>query len=233
MIRRIIVATGLLLYSIAYAQSATDAGCLHSIGTNRTNPKVEEECGMSLNTPDLKSVSDPAESDPYYRPEKYNSNGGFIAGSYNWKNGNCDFEDAQKFRGRGFKQLTGRSNYADYWLYRGWIQQSSFTNSWWTDPQFVAKHRSAMSKVSAIISNPDFVASAPSNCIDSGAWYITSLRPKLMQEIDKDSLKIAATQAEINAEKNAIKKVAKGINGTENGLSDRVKYTRMAKEMLL
>lgn len=58
MIHRIIVATGLLLYSIAYAQSATDAARLHSIGTNRTDLKVEEQCGMSLNTPALKSVSD-------------------------------------------------------------------------------------------------------------------------------------------------------------------------------
>ena len=156
----------------------------------------------------------PAEGDPYYRLKKYNSIGGFIAGSYNWKNGNCDFEDAQKFRGRGFKQLTGRSNYTDYWLYRGWIQQFSFTTSWWTDPQFVAKNRSSMSKVPAAIHNPELVATVPSNCIDSGAWYITSLRPKVMSEIDKDSLKIAETQTEINTEKDVIKKVTKGINGS-------------------
>jgi hypothetical protein len=58
MIRRIIAACGLLLYSMAYAQSATDAARLRSIGTNRTSSKVEEQCGMSLRTPALKSVSD-------------------------------------------------------------------------------------------------------------------------------------------------------------------------------
>ncbi|CAE6871587.1 hypothetical protein R75471_00979 [Paraburkholderia domus] len=58
MIRRIVVATGLFLYSIAYAQSEVDAAHLHSIETNRTDPKVEEQCGISLNTPALKSVSD-------------------------------------------------------------------------------------------------------------------------------------------------------------------------------
>ncbi|CAE6871786.1 hypothetical protein [Paraburkholderia domus] len=58
MIRHTIIATGLFLYSIAYAQSAVDAARLHSIGTNRTDPKVEAQCGMSLNTPALKSVSD-------------------------------------------------------------------------------------------------------------------------------------------------------------------------------
>lgn len=197
--------------------------------------------GVTINNQSITSESTlghwygavPAESDPYYRLEKYSSNGGFIAGSYNWKNGNCDFEDAQKFRGRGFKQLTGRSNYADYWLYRGWIQQSSFTRAWWTDPQFVAKHRSAMSKIPATIFNPEVVATVPGNCIDTGAWYITSLRPKVMQEIDKDSLKIATTQAEMNVEKDVIKKVTKGINGAENGINDRIKYTRMIKEVLL
>ncbi|MBB1630360.1 hypothetical protein [Cupriavidus sp. UME77] len=58
MIRRIIAATGLLLYSMVYAQSAADAARLGSIGTNRSSPRVEEQCGMSLHTPVLKSVSD-------------------------------------------------------------------------------------------------------------------------------------------------------------------------------
>jgi predicted chitinase len=70
----------------------------------------------------------PAEHDPYYRLVKCASNGRLIAGSYDWRNGNCDLEDSQKFRGRGFKQLTGRSNYADYWIYRGWISQEKLRN---------------------------------------------------------------------------------------------------------
>ncbi len=58
MIRSIIVVAGMLLCSIAYAQSAANAVHIKSIGTNATDPKVYEQCGMSLNTPDLKSVSD-------------------------------------------------------------------------------------------------------------------------------------------------------------------------------
>ncbi|MDF3882985.1 hypothetical protein [Cupriavidus basilensis] len=58
MIRRIIAASGMLLYSMVYAQSAADAGRLRSIETNRSSPGVEEQCGMSLRTPALKSVSD-------------------------------------------------------------------------------------------------------------------------------------------------------------------------------
>ncbi|CAE6741993.1 hypothetical protein [Paraburkholderia haematera] len=58
MTRLVIVTCGLLLTSTVYAQSAADATHIHSIGTNRTVPKVAEQCGMSLITPALKSVSD-------------------------------------------------------------------------------------------------------------------------------------------------------------------------------
>lgn len=58
MIRRIIAACGLLLHSMAYAQSAADAARLRSIGTNRSSARVAEQCGMSLHTPDLKNFYD-------------------------------------------------------------------------------------------------------------------------------------------------------------------------------
>ncbi|NUA28135.1 hypothetical protein [Cupriavidus basilensis] len=58
MIHRIIAACGLLLYSMAFAQSAADAARLRNIGTNRSPPKVEAQCGMSLSTPALKNVAD-------------------------------------------------------------------------------------------------------------------------------------------------------------------------------
>ncbi|EIW8624907.1 M23 family metallopeptidase, partial [Klebsiella pneumoniae] len=48
-----------------------------------------------------------AEKDNYFSGKKYNSRGGYITGSYSWINGNCGDVDAQKFRGRGFKMLTG------------------------------------------------------------------------------------------------------------------------------
>jgi hypothetical protein len=37
-----------------------------------------------------------SEDDAWFRSVKFNSHGGRIAGSYDWKNGNCDGEDAQK-----------------------------------------------------------------------------------------------------------------------------------------
>lgn len=62
-----------------------------------------------------------AEKDNYFSGKKYNSRGGYITGSYSWINGNCGDVDAQKFRGRGFKMLTGLNTYSSYWVYRGWL----------------------------------------------------------------------------------------------------------------
>ncbi|HDU2769670.1 TPA: M23 family metallopeptidase, partial [Klebsiella pneumoniae] len=53
-----------------------------------------------------------AEKDNYFSGKKYNSRGGYITGSYSWINGNCGDVDAQKFRGRGFKMLTGLNTYS-------------------------------------------------------------------------------------------------------------------------
>lgn len=64
-----------------------------------------------------------AEKDNYFSGKKYNSRGGYITGSYSWINGNCGDVDAQKFRGRGFKMLTGLNTYSSYWVYRGWLSK--------------------------------------------------------------------------------------------------------------
>jgi len=45
--------------------------------------------------------------------------------------GNILWNDGGNFRGRGFKQLTGRYNYVEYWLYRGWLLRSSYRDEWW------------------------------------------------------------------------------------------------------
>lgn len=95
-----------------------------------------------------------SEDDAWYRSEKFNSHGVRITRSYDWRNGNCDAVDSQKFRGRGFKQLTGRSNYADCWTFRGWLSISTFTADWWTDPSFRAHNRSGMKKIPATIDAP-------------------------------------------------------------------------------
>lgn len=69
-----------------------------------------------------------AEKDNYFSGKKYNSRGGYITGSYSWINGNCGDVDAQKFRGRGFKMLTGLNTYSSYWVYRGWLSKMTLIN---------------------------------------------------------------------------------------------------------
>ncbi|WP_341312354.1 PAAR domain-containing protein [Paraburkholderia sp. IMGN_8] len=73
----------------------------------------------------------------------------------------------------------------------------------------------------------------PTFIVDSGASYVTAFRPKVVSEIDGDPPRIALTLAEKNAEKELIKRVAKGINGALNGIDDRIKYTVMVRKVLL
>jgi hypothetical protein len=56
--KRQLVMLGLLFTSVVYGQSVPDAVQIQGVGSNPTNPKVAEQCGMFLDTPDLKSISD-------------------------------------------------------------------------------------------------------------------------------------------------------------------------------
>ncbi|MFM0606963.1 peptidase M23 [Paraburkholderia sediminicola] len=174
----------------------------------------------------------PTEDDAWFRSTKFNSGGVRIAGSYDWKNGNCDRDDAQKFRGRGFKQLTGRSNYADYWVFRGWISTVTFSTSWWTDPAFISHNRAAMTKRPAQIGDPQRVA-LPENCVDSGGFYLRFNRPRVASEIDRDPPRVAVTPAERQAERLISRAVTYAINGGYLDDAGRLLFTRAAKEILV
>jgi len=56
--KRCVAVFGLLLTSVVYGQSASDAVHIYSIGGNPTDSNVIERCGMSFVTPNLKNVSD-------------------------------------------------------------------------------------------------------------------------------------------------------------------------------
>lgn len=71
--------------------------------------------------------------------------------------------DGMKFRGRGFKQLTGLSNYTKYWTYRGWLHSADYDNYWWQNP---TQRRVPM------INNPQNISTIPYNCIDSGGQFV-------------------------------------------------------------
>lgn len=168
----------------------------------------------------------------WYGAEKFNSHGGRISSSYNWRNGNLDDPDAQKYRGRGFKQLTGLINYSGYWVYRGWLDKSTFNDSWWIDPQYKLKNKSKMTKKYPIVDDPHLISSIPFNCMDSGGWYLCFQRPEVLKEMDGDKLTIAKTQQELIAERDVSRAVTHAINGGYIDDSKRLSWTKKAKVMI-
>ncbi|NKJ48388.1 hypothetical protein CIC12_16915 [Burkholderia sp. SG-MS1] len=173
----------------------------------------------------------PSEDDAWFRSVKFNSHGVRITGSYDWKNGNCDREDAQKFRGRGFKQLTGRSNYTDYWVFKSWISRASFTASWWLDAAFAARHRSGMTRIPAVIDSPEKV-SLPENCLDSGGFYLRFSRPNVARRIDQDFAQMAISDADRANERRISRDVTYAINGGYMDEARRLQYVRLAKNII-
>nr|NHB94731.1 hypothetical protein [Photorhabdus cinerea] len=172
------------------------------------------------------------EYDSYFLGNKYTKSGNLIARSYSWSNGNCGDADAQKFRGRGFKMLTGRANYAAYWVYRGWIIKKDFDNYWWDDEEYKKKNINKMKKRPAVIDDPQKVTENEYNCIDTGGYFIRGIKPNIVKEVDKDKWHENASEKEQEDEFTVIKSVTKLINGGDKGLKDRNKMTRKAKEVL-
>jgi len=175
----------------------------------------------------------PNERVDWYGSKKFNSKGTLIASSYNWRMGNLGDPDAQKFRGRGFKQLTGRINYVQYWVYRGWLASSSFDDQWWSDPQYIAKNSVGMKKRPGVVDNPDLVGAFPYNCMDAGGWYMTFQRSTVLRTMDSDMHHVAVSPSDQAQEAATSKAVTRAINGGEINWDGRLKNTRTAKRILL
>lgn len=74
--------------------------------------------------------------------------------------GNTDAGDGIKFRGRGMKQLTGRYNYSEYWVFRGWLDRNSYDAAWFRN-----------GRSGPVINDPQIVADVPYNAVDTAGFY--------------------------------------------------------------
>lgn len=140
-----------------------------------------------VETNQLRWMSELYNGDPYTYFRRYEKAKNFRG----WL-GNMKWNDGGNFRGRGMKQLTGRDNYAKYWVYRGWIAENSFTDGWWRNPRWwgitgdtvpAAQHNTlpiqnavALAQLEADmrppqINNPDRVNTDPSTSVDTAGWF--------------------------------------------------------------
>ncbi|WP_060346487.1 M23 family metallopeptidase [Burkholderia territorii] len=76
--------------------------------------------------------------------------------------GNTGAGDGVKFRGRGFKQLTGRYNYSEYWVFRGWLDGTSYNHAWF--------NRRPPGD-GPVITNPELVGNDAYSCVDTAGFF--------------------------------------------------------------
>lgn len=150
----------------------------------------------------LHSMAELYNGDPVTFFRKYE-----VAKNFNGLLGNIKWNDGVTFKGRGMKQMTGRANYADYWVYRSWIQATSFTKNWWRNSQWWGIPGNVVTAAQAnthpiqnsalvaqleltmkppVISNPDIVTNDAFTCADSAGWFWA--KNKLISIADKNDI---------------------------------------------
>ncbi|WP_147439583.1 hypothetical protein [Paraburkholderia sp. BL17N1] len=109
------------------------------------------------------------------------------------------------------KQLTGKYNYTEYWVYRGWLNRKDFTASWWSHPHPTRPN----------IATPDILLTAHYNTVDTGTWYWEAT-PNHGLPHSKSTINVLA---DAGVSENQILRVTREINGSENGLENRAYHT--------
>jgi len=134
--------------------------------------------------------------------------------------------DGIKFRGRGALQITGRAAYASYWLYRGWLLQSSFDKNWWSKNGWWAVPSNPAIRP-ALIDEPQRISARSNgnelNPVDVAGWFWIS--HNINSICDQESLTSATASCSVS--------VSQKINYyDQNTFPARKSHTERAKRVL-
>ncbi|MGJ7579132.1 glycoside hydrolase family 19 protein [Variovorax sp. RHLX14] len=146
---------------------------------------------------------------------------------YNYRLGNVSHGDGIKFRGRGMKQLTALENYSKYWVYRAWIEKSSFDNPWWIANASKTPQYRDWTKRFPVVTNPQQLSLDGWSCIDAGTWYweAGAAKTRFM------SINMIITENGVSS--SDVLAVTLAINGGTNSLENRKIHTQRISEVLM
>lgn len=122
------------------------------------------------------------------------------------------------------KQLTGRENYSKYWVFRGWLDPSSFKSPWWNPPR---------PNIAPNIPDPQRLSTNDYDAIDAGGWYWDA------GAASNQFRSINSIITSLTIDRQSVRAVARAINGINrqtgdpNGLDERLAATQEIELILM